>query len=366
MLEIERLEEELKIQYPSSLSEETQKKRLHNIKTLQDFIKKSIDDHGLSFGEKEMRLYFYTTKKDEKVGIQFPGKESEQTVKRIANNKVREFDFRPKIELPSGSTVRDLTFADQWSIVEELNSGHMNIMKALTTIFFHIGRMTYHKLKDLKVEYIIVDENGNSISEESGSVQMQLYVPEFSDEIIETVNYNCSGIKIDGEGISFEAFIMNFNYLIENEDSKYYDIKRNLTSGRITTSDSMLLLASYFSGGIKLSKLLQAYVSGFGAAKCQVSDIPTATGGLVEIVDRDADLQNILTDKGVDFKKSSHITVNKKTISVYIKVPAKKVALLRSGTEEQIEQLESRGWHVFLLSEIANNDRYSELLDLIG
>ena len=87
MLEIERLEEELKIQYPSSLSEETQKKRLHNIKTLQDFIKKSIDDHGLSFGKKEMRLYFYTTKKDEKVGIQFPGKESEQTVKRIANNK---------------------------------------------------------------------------------------------------------------------------------------------------------------------------------------------------------------------------------------------------------------------------------------
>lgn len=61
MLSTSDLEKKLSIRYPNTVSKETNKKRLHNIRTLSNYIKKEINDNDLINGKKEVSLLMYET-----------------------------------------------------------------------------------------------------------------------------------------------------------------------------------------------------------------------------------------------------------------------------------------------------------------
>jgi len=156
MYRIGELEEKLKCTYPISVSAETQDHRLTNILALQNLVSSAIGEHGLNYGVLEERLHLFTTKAGEKVFIQYPGKESTE-----AGANQRRFDFRPRIMAADGRLVRDLVFADMWSLIEDLNCQFHSLLKSMSCLFFRMGRMTIHHLVNEEYPYEVIDADGN-------------------------------------------------------------------------------------------------------------------------------------------------------------------------------------------------------------
>lgn len=352
MYRISELEEYLKCTYPTSVSSETQERRMTNIHALQNLISTAIDERALNYGVLEERLHLFTTKADEKVFIQYPGKES---IAGGANQ--RRFDFRPRIMTADGTMIRDLVFADMWSLVENLNCQIHSLLKSMSCLFFRMGRMTIHQWKEEDYPYEIIDASGCVL--ERGSRNLNWYLLDLEQGVINTFDYLAPALYVkDAPSISLEAFIYFFEMILNNEDSKYFDKKRNLSSGRIPTSDSMLLLSSNLIGKTSLSNLLQRFVSGFGVAKCLVGEIGVATEGLVKIVDRKKDLISFLSENGIEYMESSSITVRGTSYSVAIKTYSPKIALLRCNDPAAKEALESARWTVYSLNDLLSDEAF--------
>ena len=148
MFTLPQLENQMRTTYPSIVSSETQSKRLTNINTIQNTIDAAIKANNLKYQEKEELLIFFHTSAGEKIGIQYPGKESAES-----ENKRCPYDFRPKIITSDGFILKDLVFADMWSLVEQLNTTHHNMLKTLSSLFFQLGRMTNHQLTEEEYDY---------------------------------------------------------------------------------------------------------------------------------------------------------------------------------------------------------------------
>lgn len=358
MYRISELEENLKCTYPTSVSSETQERRMTNINALQNLVSSAIDERGLGYGTLEERLHLFTTKAGEKVFIQYPGKES---IADGANQ--RRFDFRPRIMTADGLMVRDLVFADMWSLVEDLNHQIHSLLKSMSCLFFRMGRMTIHQRKEVDYPYEIIDASGNVC--ERGSRTLNWYSLDLEQGIIDTFDYLAPALHVNNApSISLEAFIYFFEMILHNEDSKYYDKKENLSSGRIPTSDSMLLLSSNLLGKTSLSELLQRFVSGFGVAKCLVGEIGGATEGLVKIVDRKNELTSYLSENGITFKESSNITVRGTNYSVAIKTSSPKIAVLRRNDPAAKEALESARWMVYSLDDLLADEAFENFCSI--
>lgn len=264
MFTLPQLENQMRTTYPSIVSSETQSKRLTNINTIQNTIDAAIKANNLKYQEKEELLIFFHTSAGEKIGIQYPGKESAES-----ENKRCPYDFRPKIITSDGFILKDLVFADMWSLVEQLNTTHHNMLKTLSSLFFQLGRMTNHQLTEEEYDYSVYDNNNHLVTKGKRTIEWNKL--SLDQEIIETLNFFIPSISIDeNTTLSFEAFIYFFDMILQNEDSKYHYKKNNLSSGRITTSDSMLLLVSYFNGHTTLSTLLQRFVSGFALGNARL------------------------------------------------------------------------------------------------
>ena len=352
MYRISELEENLKCTYPTSVSAETQERRMTNINALQNLVSSAIDERGLRYGALEERLHLFTTKAGEKVFIQYPGKES-----ILLGPNQRKYDFRPRIMAADGSMVRDLVFADMWSLVEDLNSQIHSLLKSMACLFFRMGRMTIHRLKKANYPYEIIDASGSVC--EKGSRTLNWYSLDLEQGVIDTFDYLAPALHVNNDtSISLEAFIYFFEMILHNEDNKYYDKKGNLSSGRIPTSDSMLLLSSNLIGKTSLSELLQRFVSGFGVAKCLVGEIGDATEGLVKIVDRKKELANYLSEKGISYRESSNITVRGNSYGVVIKTSSPRVAILRRNDPVAKGALESARWEVYSLDDLLADEAF--------
>ena len=350
----------MRCQYPNRVTDDTQSKRMCDIVALQTLIGTSINTNDLSYGGKEEILLLFHTQKDEKIAIQYPGKESS-----LANNKRRPYDFRPKIILTDGRMVRDLNFSDLWQLLESVGRNCNDLLKSIAALFFQMGRMTMHSLVDEAYEYSIVAPDGSVV--DSGTRQLNWYKLSIPEEIIDSFNFNALEVPIDDDiSISFEAFALFFEMILQNEDSKYYDKKHNLQSGRIPTSDSMLLLASNLNGCTPVSTLLQRFVDGYGIAKCKIDEITPATSDLIEIVDRKTDLINYLDTESIVYRQNSAITVNGTHISVTLKIPSCKIAILTKKDAEKVRLLESRDWKVFSISDISADEVYNSVIESIN
>jgi hypothetical protein len=360
MYNIEQLEDILRCTYPLSVSAETQKRRLTNIESVQRLIGNAIDNEALRYQESEERLHVFTTQAGEKIYLQYPGKESV-----LPGDKKRRFDFRPKIMTSDGQMVRDLVFADLWGLVESLNGEHHRMLKLLSAIFFQMGRMTLHSEVEKGYPCETLDKSGNVVR--CSNRTLHWFEFGMDKEAMESLNFHAGSLVVDDNvSISFEAFLCFFEILLQNEDSKYYDKKKNLSSGRISTSDSMLLLAAALFGQIRLSVLLQRFVSGFGIARCAVSEIEPATVGLVHIVNRKSELINYFENHNIGYQNNSYITVRGNRYHTILKTPSPKVAILSGASEQAKNDLSSSGWAVYDLDSLVEDSVYSSMLTLYG
>lgn len=361
MLSIPALEAHFSCTYPNTVSADTLLKRQKDVDELQTLVARSKAEHSLRYGEKEERVVLFTTRIGEKIAIQFPGKES-----AIANSeKQRPFDFRPKIITANGTVIKDMAFVDLWGVVEGLAHNHYAIIKVLSALFFHMGRMLLHDAVEESYDYYVLDANGTVTA--SGARRLSWYKLVLSNEICDSFNLHIPEIILDdGSAISFEAFIYFFEMLLQNEDSKYYYIKGNLSSGRIQTSDSMLQLSSYFNNTTSLSILLQRYISGFGVAKCPLNEIYSATGGLVTIVNRREQIMNTLTEESIGYRLNSSIRIQGESISAAITIPSKHIVILRHPDEHSEELLTHAGWTVFDLDTLVKQTTFDALVQMLA
>ena len=331
MFDQKKIETLVSCKYPPIISKRTQEKRKTNIEEIYRIIEEITNEYQLVNNEKEARLHLFTTQNDENIYIQFPGKESV-----LSGNKKYPFDYRPRIMLSTGEFVKDLNFADMWGLVEELDKQQHWITKSLSALFFQMGRMTLHKYVDKNNSYEII-EKGKIIA--TGNKAMKWFELSIDEMLMKSMNFHACDLKIDENvSISFEAFLLFFELILQNEDGKYYNRKNGLSSGRVPTSDTMLLLASTLFGKMRLSVLLQRFVSGFGVAKCSVDEINPATDGLISIVDRKKDIVDFLSKNSIEYKTSANIIVNKKSYRVVIKTKTPKVAIV-DGLDEQQKTL---------------------------
>ena len=357
MLNLPQLEAAMKTFYPVSLSNSTQSKRKYNIDSLWAVIDTAKEENDLVYEEKEERMELFHTSSGEIISIQYPGKESAES-----GDRERPYDFRPKIQTPDGTILRDFVFKDMWSLVEHLNASHPDMLKTLATLFFQLGRMTNHRTVTESYHCDVLDSDGQVIS----STERILTWNKLSirEDILESLNFFIPTVNVDEEtSISFEAFLYFFDMILQNEDSKYYYKKRNLTSGRIQTSDSMLLLVSHFRRHTSLSTLLQRYVSGFGVGKCLSSEISPATDNLVQLVNRKDELIQQLSDMDIAFMVNRTITVDGEAIRTSLKTNNPKIAILNENDANQKEKLESRDWKVFDFESALDSDYYQLILD---
>ena len=93
----------MEIEYSKELKAESEEKKLFNIETFSH-----LDTNGLRYGAVERRILMREFPSGEKLYIQYPGKET------IRATKPRPWDFRPKLILPNGDWLKDLSFKDIW------------------------------------------------------------------------------------------------------------------------------------------------------------------------------------------------------------------------------------------------------------
>ena len=356
MYNIEQLENLLRCTYPAKTSAETQSRRRKNIQSIQQLIGDAIRDNGLVYQAAEERLHIFTTQAGEKIYIQYPGKES-----ALAGDKQRPYDFRPRIMTASGQMIRDLVFADMWGLVEDLDRDHHRMLKLMAAIFFRLGRMTFHREVDGEYGCERLDADGNIIG--TASYQLRWFQLDIAPDIMGSLNFHAESLHVDDNTtISLEAFLCFFELLLQNEDIKYFAKKDDLTSGRIPTSDSMLLLSATLFGQIKLSTLLQRFVSGFGVARCKVSEIEPATNGLIRIVDRKTQLIQYYTAHSIPYREGGYISVGSKRYHTILKTDPPKIAILSSAAEREKADLARAGRTVYDLSALTDDDAYDLLV----
>lgn len=360
MFSIRDLENLYKCTYPNVVSDATLSMRQKDINAFQAIVSQAGVEHDLHYGVKEERLVLFTTQRGEQIAIQYPGKESVPT----KDGKVRPFDFRPKIITASGLVIKDMAFVDLWGVVENLAHDHRAIIKVLSALFFRMGRMLVHQADENDYPYTILDADGQELA--SGTRHLSWHKLSMSKEICDSFNLHIPEITLDDRStISFEAFIYFFEMLLQNEDSKYFYIKGNLSSGRIQTSDSMLQLSSYFNGTTSLSTLLQRYISGFGVAKCPLDEIHSATGGLVTIVNRREQILSLLNARQLPYRTNAVISRQGKRALTAIKVLEPQIAILRHPASDSETFLSQLGWHVFDLDSLVDPVNYNQLISII-
>ena len=364
MLTVRELGEQLKANYPKSTSQKTNSKRNHNIKCFKGLIDTAKSAAPLAYSENEERVFLYKTLDEESIIIQFPGKES------VAANplKVRPYDFRPKIIKKDGTVLRDLVFADLWYVVEELSESHKEMLKCLSTLFFRMGRMLSHEQKIESCDYNIIDEDLATTA--TGTITLDWYKLVLDNEVLESFRIFIPSIEIDKEvTISFEAFLYFFDLILQNEDIKYNYIKHDLSSGRIPTSDSMLLLTSYFlkeSTHTTLSTLIQRYVSGRGVGKCLREEITPATGNLVQFVDRKSDLMERFDSEGIKYINHGRFTKKGNNIKISLKTKSPKVAITDEYNPVVYNTLTNDGYTVYDFESALDDSYYTGILQTFG
>ena len=342
-METSEIEKKLTVKCLSSYSQQANKKRLHNINVLRDFINHEIEEKNLKSGEKEADLLFHETSKGEKISIRFPGKE---TLPRGKDSKVYQQDFRPKIITRDGEELPDLTFEDMWSIMDCINENAKKYMKCISLIFFRMGRMMDYECKNEKMK--LTCEGQEEL------VDLNLWRIHFDEECFKSLDSGIESIILfDKYKISYEAFIYFFELILQNEDGKYYDKKGNLSSGRTNTSDSMLLLASFFAGFTGISSLLHLFVRGKGIGKMTKEQMMKYLGNRIEIYDaRDIILQ-YTNFEGVRHRKTFTKTIEKNTLRMVVKDDTQKIGYVNKINDKKTmtyEVFKKYGWEIVDLS----------------
>jgi len=232
-----------------------------------------LERTGLEYGAREKRLLLYATKLNEKVYVQYPGKETVRS-----GEKKNENDFRPVLVMPDGQVHDDMVFKNIWDIVANIGKNVRGSLDILATLFLKMAYLIDYEYNE-NVEYICeVVENEVVVATET--VRFSWHSLSLPDDIIDTLNNLFSR---ECNGISFEAFVYYNDLLAQNEDCKYF-IEKTPARGRINNILSHLTVISFFRDRIGLSKVIDSF-NRTGVAPIPIQRVPEACGDLVTLRD---------------------------------------------------------------------------------
>ena len=253
ILSSKELKKRLDVQLPSSRqlnSERVEKQRI-NTKAIFD-----LERNGLQHGSFERRMLVYSTILNEKIFMEYPGKES------IGNAPMPK-DTCPGFACDNNMIELDTSFGDIWDVMDLIGRRHQADLPLLATVLIRMANMIDYKKKNLSREaYDIVIEGTEK--------------------------------TYDGQEMSFEAFIKYFDVLLMNEDSKYaykscafegcsYTYETwNYKQGRVNTIGTCLNVIGYLENKIRISELLDGFQKGRGTMKFSIPKYSSITDDLVK------------------------------------------------------------------------------------
>ena len=222
--------------------------RLQNI----DFVKEQVNRTGLEFGKKERQLLIHTTRKNEKIYIQYPGKESTGS---------RPWDFRPIFYDSSGNINKNnQSFGDIWATIE-----NNELLRIIATLLYRTAYMIDHteipKFKTLSRD--ITYDEVEVISAEKNIQRTNFYKYQPKIEIIDEISEVCD----DWGKMSFEGFLHYNEILTWNEDCKYHyrDLQKENTgkwlnkTGRVNTLLTHIRILGYILEDVRLADIFNDF-----------------------------------------------------------------------------------------------------------
>ena len=255
-------------------------KQRKNTKTIYDF-----DRENLGHNSFERRMLVYSTLMNEKIFIEYPGKE---TMRNVPMPK----DTCPGFAKEEEMITLDTSFGDIWNVLDYLGKTHKAYLPILAAVLIHMACMDNYKEKNIDREcWDIIIDGKDKTYVSSCARRAAFYEINFTKRVWETLNDMFSGICIRGQNLSFEAFVKYFDVLLMNEDSKYayeavlkeeanYD-NWKYDKGRINTIGTCLSVISYLEDKTTLSTLLDNYQKGRGTIKVSISQYPIVSEGII-------------------------------------------------------------------------------------
>ena len=279
VLQISDLRDALQANYSRAVLNQSKILRKFNIDAFF-----SISRNGLRFGELEHRIQLYSTFKNEKIYIQFPGKESVPATSM-------PYDFRPKIKNVNGCILPDFSFGDIWDALENISRSHNEYLAIVAALFFRMGYMYDYAMTESNYECTTLKIDGSDSREvKKQTMPLSWYCLDFPEDVWFSLNNYIGDVEVTDElTISFEAFVKFIDLLVQNEDCKYYyrNVKikgkenYNLGNGRTPTCDANLLIIEYLKRESHLSNLLDSFQKSRGVPKFIKSRYPAVTDGII-------------------------------------------------------------------------------------
>ncbi|MBP3686769.1 MAG: hypothetical protein J6J35_00210 [Alphaproteobacteria bacterium] len=259
------------MEYNKDVKKASQEKRNFNIEQFSKLEKK-----GLKFQNLERKLLLHTTKNGEKVFIQYPGKETIVS----SPEKLRPWDFRPKLQLSNGSYIKDLSFPDIWDDLTDIHSSDKTLLSILAGIFFRMAFMYGYTL--IKDNYHYEDINSIDNTVKTGVLSFQYYKPVFSEKVLNHLS------SITPRGVSLEAYLVYNDLLVQNEDCKYYYRATQIMkqawdskNGRYNTLLSHISVIEYLQERLSFSQIMTRFQRGMGVAPIRLGDISDITQNII-------------------------------------------------------------------------------------
>lgn len=228
------------------------KKKLENIENFN-----KLSREGLESGKLERRVLLYRTQCDERVYIQYPGRESKRSESKRGGRNVFPLDARPIIQKSNGEILPDMNFRRIWDIIDKIGQDHKADCDILAVLFLRIAYMIGYQHND--AEYLSETIN-IATGEIAKSEKIKLCWNSFviDSDVADTLSDKFELL----EGISLEGFLYYNDLLAQNEDCKYsylngqqWDIK----TGRINNCLSHLTLISHVLGYMGISELIDKF-----------------------------------------------------------------------------------------------------------
>lgn len=255
------------------LKDKAKEKKIANINSLSN-----LEKGGLQFNNVERRILAYTTAIGEKIYIQYPGKESAR------ESRTRPWDFRPKLELPNGTYMPDLSFKMIWDDIvkmEQLNK--KELFNRLAAYFYRMAMMVDNEYTKKEYTYYDIDMNSNSVVN-SGTIELEWYQYFPHNEDLQELKEYVSEIR----GVSLEAYLVYNDLLAQNEDCKYYyrDVIENGKNwdgkiGRFNNLMTHISIIQYLLKEISFTQVVDKFQRGQGVAPASEKDLSAITNGII-------------------------------------------------------------------------------------
>lgn len=264
----------LQMVYRRDTNANSVEKRMRNVLSFA-----GLDRTNLIFSQKERRLLLHETNCGEKIYIQYPGKE---TVSK-SPDKIRPWDFRPKLLLPSGEFLKDLSFPNIWDDLADMHDADGEVLSILASLFFRMAFMEgFIERTESCSFYDFEVTSGRQYNQ--GMISFSWYKPNLPMDIIRDIQHIIGPIR----GASLEAYLIYNDLLVQNEDCKYYyrdvEIRHddwNSKVGRHNTLLSHISVIEYLQGRITFSEIMSRFQRGMGVAPVTVGRMPDITNNLI-------------------------------------------------------------------------------------